>query len=111
MKIKRGASIQGLKIEMRPVLVHAAKIWYDIGRKELVITSGTEDYAHSPGSLHPYGYALDLRTHYFNKNIIGGITAELRARLGDKYLVKVAKNHIHVEYRYALTIHVQESQH
>jgi len=47
MKIKKGVNIQGIKIEMRPVLVHADKVWKNHGR-ELAITSGMEG-EHSAG--------------------------------------------------------------
>ncbi len=64
MKIKKGVILQGLQIEMRPVLKQADKIWTSLGQ-ELVITSGL-DGVHSAGSLHYYGYALDFRTNYFS---------------------------------------------
>ena len=59
MKIKKGVSLQGLKLVMRRALQEAEKIWNILG-EELVITSGTETYEHSAGSLHYYGLALDF---------------------------------------------------
>ena len=98
MKIKKGAVLTGLKLEMRRVLISADVLWRENG-KELVITEGTGG-VHSAGSLHPYGYALDLRSRYFKgpRVAIAVIAGELRRRLGARYNVVVHKSHIHVEY-------------
>ena len=96
MKIKEGVNIWGLQVEMQKVLKQAAKIWKKYG-EELVITSA-RDGIHSPGSLHYFGYAVDLRTYYFTKPTINLIAAELQDRIGWKYQVIVEKTHIHVEY-------------
>lgn len=102
MHIKPGASIAGLQVEMQPVMKHADRIWRELG-EECWITSGTETadqngkLLHSAGSLHYYGYALDLRTRYFDDN--GQEAArQLRSALGHSYDVVVESNHIHVEY-------------
>ena len=97
MKIKDGVNIQGIKIEMRPVLVYADRIWKKYGQK-LVITSGI-DSEHSAGSLHYYGYALDLRTRDFKAAEKKKCADELRLALGDGFDVVVEKTHIHVEYQ------------
>lgn len=97
MIIKRGASIQGLHLSMRAVLIAADRVWKKLGIKEgVTITSGTEDYVHSAGSLHPYGYALDFRTRYFDDQ--GEEAARrLRIDLPADYDVVLEGNHIHVE--------------
>ena len=97
MRVKPGVHLYGLQLPMRKVLTHADKLWTKYG-KELVITS-TVDGVHSPGSLHPYGYAIDLRTHYFPPSSHTTIAAELQAELGSDYRVIVHETHIHVEYR------------
>jgi hypothetical protein len=99
MKIKRGASLNGLKIEMRKPLAAAGQIWEDAGH-ELVVTSGT-DGTHSAGSLHYYGYALDFRTRYFDEPHIVKIAHSLRKALSDEYDVIIHKSHIHVEFDYS----------
>lgn len=96
MKIKNGVRLNGLKIEMRKVLLEADRIWAS-ENKELVITSGL-DGTHSAGSLHYYGYALDLRTRYFSDRKINGIASRLRDALGKDYDVVIHKTHIHVEF-------------
>jgi len=95
MKIKRGATIAGLDIRMRPVLVEADKLWRKLG-KELVITSGL-DGTHSAGSLHYYRLAVDLRTRYF-KQAGESVAKELQEQLGSDDDVIFHRNHIHVEY-------------
>ena len=97
MKIKKGASLNGLKIEMRLCLIQADLIWQLHGQ-ELVVTSGT-DGEHSSGSLHYYGYALDFRTRYFNYQEIESVYNSLLNALQDKcYDVILHSTHIHVEY-------------
>jgi hypothetical protein len=96
VKIKQGADIKGLKIEMRPVLVAAEMIWRHHGQ-ELVVTSGLEG-THSAGSLHYYGYALDLRSKYFTGAEKASVVNALRAALGGSYDVVSHPSHIHVEF-------------
>ena len=97
MKIKNGANIQGIDIKMRPVLIAAEDVWKDHGQ-ELVVTCGM-DGEHSAGSLHYYGLAVDLRTHYFIlEKERHEVAAELRVRLSQDYDVIVHDSHIHVEY-------------
>jgi len=95
MKVKSGVKLVGLQLEMRKILIEADKIWKDRGQ-ELVITS-TTDGVHSPGSLHPYGYAIDLRTRYFDAVDHQAIALILQTKLGSKYDVIVHRTHIHVE--------------
>lgn len=97
MKIKEGASLQGLQYEMREVLIAADKAWKDNGQ-ELVITSGT-DGAHSAGSLHYYGRALDFRTRYFSEEAKAEALHALQVSLDDSlYDIVKHSTHIHVEY-------------
>lgn len=96
MKIKEGASLQGLDISMRHALIKADKIWNELGQ-ELVITSGT-DGEHSAGSLHYYGLAVDLRTRYFSdeeKSIAYGRLIKELEWMG--YRVISEPTHIHIE--------------
>ncbi len=97
MKIKDGVVMAGLKIEIRPVLIAANQIWKEHGQK-LVITAAL-DGTHSAGSLHYYGYAVDLRTRYFSGLRESKLVAqELRDKLSNDYDVVVHSSHIHVEY-------------
>ena len=96
MQIKEGASLQGLDIKMRPVLLAADRIWKGRGQ-ELVVTAGT-DGTHSAGSLHYYGLALDLRTRYFAPGEVGNVVIQLREALGADFDVIKHASHIHVEF-------------
>ena len=97
LRIKEGANISGLKIEMRLVLVESAKIWEKYGQ-ELTVTCGL-DGEHSPGSLHYYGYAVDLRIRDFSEGQRQGAWQNLKVKLGEAYDVVLHKTHIHVEYK------------
>jgi len=101
MKIKKDVILSGLQLPMRRALITADKIWKETG-EELVITAGL-DGVHSAGSVHYYGYAVDLRTRYFKDSkyppgVIDGIAAQLKGNLGSDYDVVVHSSHIHVEY-------------
>lgn len=96
MQIKEGANIQGLDIRMRPVLIAADSIWKRRG-VELCITAGL-DGAHSAGSLHYYGRAVDLRSRYFRIEERRKVASDLRASLNSDYDVILHKTHIHIEF-------------
>ena len=96
MKIKDGVHIPGLKIQMRPVLSIADKIWSNLGQ-ELAITSAL-DGTHSAVSLHYYGFALDLRSRYFTPDQKKQTVLLLSKALGPDYDVISHTSHIHIEY-------------
>jgi len=97
MKVKdETVNIWGLEVCMQRVLKEAEALWKENG-EELVITSA-RDSIHSAGSLHYYGRAVDLRTHYFGENTRSQIAEELQDILGDDYDVILHSTHIHVEY-------------
>ncbi len=96
MKTKEGVVLAGLQLKMRIVLVRAALLW-ELNGQELVITSAL-DGCHSPGSLHPYGYAVDLRTRYFEPDKVKNIATDLYGGLPEGYEVVTHKTHIHVEF-------------
>ena len=96
MIIKEGVHIPGLKIQMRSVLSIADKIWDKLGH-ELVVTSAL-DGTHSAGSLHYYGFALDLRSRYFTPDQKKQAVLLLSKALGPDYDVISHASHIHIEY-------------
>jgi hypothetical protein len=97
MKIKEGVILAGLNLKMRPVLIAANNIWKEAG-KELVVTSGL-DGAHSAGSKHYYGLALDFRTRYFNEIEKKKVFAALEKALGNSFFCLLHETHIHVQHR------------
>jgi hypothetical protein len=96
MQIKDGVILAGLKIEMRPVLILAEKIWEKYGQP-LTVTCGL-DGEHSAGSLHYYGFAVDLRIRDFSEGQRQSAWANLKSKLGIAYDVVLHKTHIHVEF-------------
>ena len=99
MRLKDGVSLVGLQIEMRPVLMAAEDIWKSHSREEgVTITAGT-DGVHSAASLHPFGYALDFRTHYWKKAEKSKVAQELQDALGDDYDIVIHSTHIHSEFQ------------
>jgi len=92
-------NIWGLQVEMQPVLKWAERIWKDKGH-DAVVTCG-RDSLHSWGSLHYYGYAVDLRASVdwgYDAFVIEKIADALRQVLGEDYQVIIHSTHIHVEY-------------
>lgn len=97
LRKKDGVLLIGLQPVMRKVLIHAADIWEQLGQ-ELVVTSGLEGN-HSVGSMHYYGYALDLRSRYFDEDQIDQAVNALQHRLGQLYVVLKESDHIHVHFK------------
>ncbi len=105
MKLKKGVILAGLRLEMRPVLIASERIWKQFGRKEGVTITGGLEGTHSAGSLHYYGYALDLRTRYWlKKKKKLAVAKELREALGPDYDVVIHSTHIHAEYNNILEL-------
>lgn len=100
MQFKSGVNYVGLQIHIRRVLKHADEIWRRLGQ-ELVVTSAL-DGTHSAGSLHYYGYAVDLRSRYFSDAEKAEAVKLLKTALaqysGRRYRVIVHDTHIHVQY-------------
>lgn len=99
MIFKEGVNPFGIKPELSIALYIASEVWKKLG-KELVVTS-LNDGKHSKTSLHYYGCAADLRTHYFNEDEKLQAAAMLRSALGNNsdFDVVVESTHIHLEYQ------------
>ena len=100
MRVKdQSVNIWGLELCMQPVLRAAENIWRQEGRTEGVTITSARDGIHSAGSLHYYGRAVDLRTHYWAGALQRERVAQrLRGALDDSYDVVVHNSHIHCEY-------------
>lgn len=106
MKLKdKSVNIWDLQPQMQPVLKEADKLWQDVLQVELTITSA-RDGIHSAGSLHYYGYAVDLRTwDTYGNQLSDEFRKDLADQLAGKlshysvyYDIVVHSTHIHVEY-------------
>jgi len=104
IRIKQGAVIQGLHIEMHRVLKLVPKVWAEFGYLPWAAVTSGLDGEHGWDSLHPFGRAVDLRTW---KNDAGEqidlptkqkMARRLQTLLGTDYDVVVEGDHIHVEY-------------
>lgn len=101
--IKESASLRGLQLLMRPVLIEAERIFGSFGLP-CVVTSGL-DGTHSAGSFHYYGYAVDLRSvHAKTKTDKAKILSLLKEKLGPRYYVILEaagtdNEHYHIDAR------------
>lgn len=89
----------GVAGTMQPQLAAAvsdANAVYAAAGYDLVVTS-LADGVHMAGSLHPRGYAADLRSSNLGADL-PAVFASLKARLGPDYDVILEADHIHVEY-------------
>lgn len=98
MQCKDGVILAGLDLSMRKALIAAEKIWKELGRPEGVTITSALDGVHSAGSLHYYGFAIDLRTRYFTAEQKVAAAQALMLELPVEYEVIMEPTHIHIEY-------------
>jgi hypothetical protein len=106
MRIKHGefgadARVDGIKPEALIIWMVASQVYRDWGFRECVLTEGTGAHDDKPGSLHPDGYAVDLRTRGMSVFVANAIAGEIDNRLGPDYDVFFEGGpapHIHGEY-------------
>jgi hypothetical protein len=93
MQIKSGATIINLNPSMRPALIGCQKV-FDKHNTNFVITCGL-DSTHSAGSLHYYGFAIDVRTRDLGDKLQDCYQDLLNELTG--FDVVLESNHIHIE--------------
>ena len=90
---------------MRPAIKTVCNVYAEYGQTEVVITAGNECFdadgvwIHSPGSLHPYGLAIDFRSRVFSKTdklIVYKSLRDILKPLG--FDVVMHSTHFHIEY-------------
>lgn len=96
MKVARGVRLSGLKIEMKIVLQTVEEVCLEHGRQSFI--THTDDGIHSPGSLHPYGYAIDYRMRFFRAKTKREIYKKIKDRLPKGFDVVVHRTHLHIEW-------------
>ena len=98
-----------LQPSMRPAIKTVCNVYVEYGQKEVVVTAGNECWTvkgvwiHSPGSLHPYGLAIDIRTRVFSsedKLIVYKALRDILKPLG--FDVVMHSTHIHIENQRAI---------
>ena len=85
-----------LHMEMALVLHHAST-WSEIAKVGLVVNSGG-DGTHNPGSLHPWGLALDLDVEGDTFAATEQLYGYLARILPGAYDVVLERTHVHVEF-------------
>ena len=95
--------LAGIKPEMAVGLMLMQPVFDKYG-VEMVITAGTEEYRpdgsliHMKDSLHPEGYAVDLRSREIVNGIWTKFLSDLRGALGCEFQVIEHDTHLHVEF-------------
>lgn len=96
MKFKKGVKVYGVRPELLLAIMVAEKV-YEKNSLEFTITS-INDGKHSRNSLHPFGFAFDLRTRHIAPDRQHMIRDEIANSLTDEYDVVLEDDHIHLEY-------------
>ena len=100
MKVKNGAVLAGLSIEMTV----AMRIVDDICKKynqESIISCGLNG-VHMAGSLHYSGNALDFSIHHIPKDVLTTILKELYIslqKISINYGICLHSTHLHVQFK------------
>ena len=97
MIFKEGVKINGIKPECTIALAICDSIYIDYGQG-MVVTSVTEG-EHMSGSLHPVGFAFDLRTRDFMVDDLERIRQSLIEALTDEFDVVLEVDHFHIEFQ------------
>lgn len=87
----------GIRPEIAVAITVAASVFaqHELG----CIVTSVVDGKHGHGSLHYSGGACDLRTKHAPKQLIVGISRDIRIALGIDYDVVLEDTHIHVEFQ------------
>ena len=98
--LKEGVVIGEMKPQLLDALLTIGRV-FDKFNYTLVITS-LSDGKHmgngSGNSLHPRGYAADLRSRDMRVADVGIVRNEMSRALGPAYQVVLEADHIHLEY-------------
>lgn len=114
MRFKKGtgpARLFGVTPYTLIAMMVADEVWRDLGVEQGAYVTSVSDGAHSDGSRHYTGNAVDLRIWNLLPAPFDGdfdradlraaanhAAAELRDRLTEEYRVIVERTHIHVQY-------------
>lgn len=97
LRIKPGASVEGLKIEAFIAWVVAGDV-YAFHGAECWLTSGV-DGVHGVNSKHGSGYAVDIRISNIPDSVAAAkIRNKIAENLGPEYDVVLEPDHIHMEF-------------
>lgn len=99
MKIKKGASVKGLRPEMLLAIWIIDAINYDYGVRTLITSGSDEHPKRLAWTLHDDGLAVDLRHPGLNAARMVNWHDDIVDALGPEYDIVVEKDHVHVEYQ------------
>ena len=93
----------GIKPEMvmASILVHQVFQKYEL---DMIITAGTEEFypngrrIHKEGSLHPEGYALDLRSREVPDACYTKFCSDISESIGSEFQLIQHFTHFHLEF-------------
>jgi hypothetical protein len=98
MRLKSSVGLRGLQPELIPAMIIASEVYRELGF-DFVLTSVTDSQeVHMKNSLHPKGYAMDVRTRNVPTEKHQALATELATRIGPQYDVVLESDHIHVEF-------------
>lgn len=97
LKWKDGVDPSGLHSVMRQALLICDSVYYHYNKELVVTCTGAGD--HGPDSLHPFGFAFDIRTHYFTDVIKKRVLIDISAKFKNTYFQIVSEpTHFHIEF-------------
>ena len=95
MKVKEGVSLLNLQPQIVFAMQVADGVYSEYGY-EMVITCVWREGGKS--SLHPYGYAFDIRSNNIDNSSVSAVWHKLAQNLGNEFDVVLERDHIHVEW-------------
>lgn len=94
---KEGVRARDLRLVMRPALMMVYSVYTEMNRRMTVTCTGDGD--HTPTSLHPWGYAFDVRIRDMSISQRQKAYRQIKAMFtGTPYQVILHSTHIHIEY-------------
>jgi hypothetical protein len=96
VNVKQGVSLEGLRPVILNILPVLDKISQEVANRDTIITSAVS--SRSVLSLHPLGYAIDIRTRDLTEKQLFNYVVEIKIKLSTCYDVVQEPDHIHIEF-------------
>lgn len=93
---KEGVNPHDLHITMRQSLITIDDIYKNNGQEVVVTCTGAGE--HCPSSLHPYGFAYDIRTRFFDEKKKKKVYDEIKEEFDhSRYIIVSESTHFHIQ--------------
>lgn len=103
LKWKDGVNPRDLQMIMRQSLLICDGVYKHYNKEVVVTCTGNGD--HGPRSLHPWGYAYDIRTHFFTEDIKKCVYNDIAASFKKTNFQIVSEaTHFHIEFDLSLIL-------